>query len=1190
DAPGGWMVPLQGYPDLMHGDLIVETFTTGEKWIEALMTPVTTLRLVGPVELTDLSERYYVVSPDFTFDLLPDLRVFRDQFGREITVQPPTGSGTGGVQYRVVSYPDGGNPVYGGWQNLDVTRNAGRFESQDVSFSDLLTEYDLSGETVFSLQWRSNNELGGQEGIRSAWFRIDGEAPTVTSIRVYDANDESNTSEIHRRSSSRSRVRAFRGDLSLFKQSTVRYQREIPNEIETDWVVRQSNRIKVLQINFDSFGTIKYQWDDPKKLIDDPQTLENRDSLGQVLNVLDPGSHTLYYYTKDAAGNRTDTQSVLVMVDSQPPVTGLNYHSAHPLGIVVGPNTPLQFEAQDAELGGATGFLTVPGHPDGGVKQGSAFTLGETNLAQIGGQAGLVGSFVTLSAKADDKVSNTVTNTYEVLYDWTASNLQTTSVGDSIQLADGTYRTTNRTVEIRLTGGEGEPVEWTSARPGGSMAAGVAQLVTGLRGVYAANVRLMDGLNIISFRTEDPVGNQANASVIIERSDELVAGVAARPIELLVRGVDNAAFSDDGSVALFSSNKTDLIDNDTNSDDDIFTWRNGAIVRVNANTAGDQPVGGDSRNPGVSGDGRYAFFASEATNLTSDTTSGVNLYVNDLVTGKTALISRDRNGNPVNLSRAFASPSFVQTCSTYNGRYVFFEDRFANYVAGDTNGNVDIFVADLDPDADGDLFEGGYVIRRVSVTASGAQATGGSSSTGSRRPSCTADGLLFAFETAHTNLIPGDTNNSHDAVIARFAGIDANGTLDFSSVSILALDVHDETTTSEGALAPTGARAPMIDRGGRAVTFTTSANLTGSDANQTGPNIDTYTSVSTNNWQNRIFLYREGASTGIDSSAPSVSNWGTFGSRYAVVGNRRDLAEPDRASSSSDVDDLYSWTSERGWQKDNWLSDEVPTTQRVIQGGITTDGRWLWWITGESYPGIEDTVGGRALYKRRVDEDDTGVAVTVTGSPITSEPGAAVVMDVVLKTRPTMDKVTVQVEVLDKSEGLPTTESLTFTSVNWDDPQRLFVTGQNDTDSDGDIVYTVRFTPSSLDSQYNRVGGAEVLLTNLDNDPPASAPTITTQPTNQTVIAGQSATFSIAVSGVPAPTFQWSFGGQLIQGQTSNKLEMQNVQAQNAGSYSVAVSNNAGEVTSNSATLTVNQALVATADLSIAYTPSDEPF
>ncbi|MDP6453964.1 MAG: immunoglobulin domain-containing protein, partial [SAR202 cluster bacterium] len=628
----------------------------------------------------------------------------------------------------------------------------------------------------------------------------------------------------------------------------------------------------------------------------------------------------------------------------------------------------------------------------------------------------------------------------------------------------------------------------------------------------------------------------------------------------------------------------------TNSDDDIFTWRNGAIVRVNANTAGDQPVGGDSRNPGVSGDGRYAFFASEATNLTSDTTSGVNLYVNDLVTGKTALISRDRNGNPVNLSRAFASPSFVQTCSTYNGRYVFFEDRFANYVAGDTNGNVDIFVADLDPDADGDLFEGGYVIRRVSVTASGAQATGGSSSTGSRRPSCTADGLLFAFETAHTNLIPGDTNNSHDAVIARFAGIDANGTLDFSSVSILALDVHDETTTSEGALAPTGARAPMIDRGGRAVTFTTSANLTGSDANQTGPNIDTYTSVSTNNWQNRIFLYREGASTGIDSSAPSVSNWGTFGSRYAVVGNRRDLAEPDRASSSSDVDDLYSWTSERGWQKDNWLSDEVPTTQRVIQGGITTDGRWLWWITGESYPGIEDTVGGRALYKRRVDEDDTGVAVTVTGSPITSEPGAAVVMDVVLKTRPTMDKVTVQVEVLDKSEGLPTTESLTFTSVNWDDPQRLFVTGQNDTDSDGDIVYTVRFTPSSLDSQYNRVGGAEVLLTNLDNDPPASAPTITTQPTNQTVIAGQSATFSIAVSGVPAPTFQWSFGGQLIQGQTSNKLEMQNVQAQNAGSYSVAVSNNAGEVTSNSATLTVNQALVATADLSIAYTPSDEPF
>ena len=294
DAPGGWMVPLEGYPTLQHGDLIVDTFTTGAKWIEALMTPVTTLRLVGPVEVSDLSDRYYVVSPDFTFDFLPEPRTFRDQFGTVITVRPPTGTDTGGVQYRVVSYPGGEGPVFGGWQDLDATQSAARFETQDVSFSDLESEYNLSGETLFLLQWRSTNELGGREAIRGSWFRIDGEPPTVTSIVVVDTADESNTSEIHRRSPNRSRFKAVRGEVSLLRQSSVLYHQQIPNQIETQWVVRQSNRIKVLKIDFDSFGTIKYLWDDVTQLVNNPQTLVNRNFLGQVLNVLDPGPHTLY--------------------------------------------------------------------------------------------------------------------------------------------------------------------------------------------------------------------------------------------------------------------------------------------------------------------------------------------------------------------------------------------------------------------------------------------------------------------------------------------------------------------------------------------------------------------------------------------------------------------------------------------------------------------------------------------------------------------------------------------------------------------------------------------------------------------------------------------------------------------------------------------------------------------------------
>ena len=113
------------------------------------------------------------------------------------------------------------------------------------------------------------------------------------------------------------------------------------DQTETEWVVRQSNRIKVLEINFDSAGTINYVWDDKPRLDTDPQVLVNRDSLGQVLNLLAPGPHVLYYYTEDRLGHRTDTQSVSVLVDSQPPVAALNYQPEHPLGILVGPNTLL---------------------------------------------------------------------------------------------------------------------------------------------------------------------------------------------------------------------------------------------------------------------------------------------------------------------------------------------------------------------------------------------------------------------------------------------------------------------------------------------------------------------------------------------------------------------------------------------------------------------------------------------------------------------------------------------------------------------------------------------------------------------------------------------------------------------------------------------------------------------------------
>jgi hypothetical protein len=84
-----------------------------------------------------------------------------------------------------------------------------------------------------------------------------------------------------------------------------------------------------------------------------------------------------------------------------------------------------------------------------------------------------------------------------------------------------------------------------------------------------------------------------------------------------------------------------------------------------------------------------------------------------------------------------------------------------------------------------------------------------------------------------------------------------------------------------------------------------------------------------------------------------------------------------------------------------------------------------------------------------------------------------------------------------------------------------------------------------------------------------AAPSITAQPQSQTVAAGSSVTFSVVASGNPAPTYQWSLNGTPLSGATKANLTLNNVKAANDGTYTVAVTNALGSVTSAGATLTV---------------------
>ena len=101
----------------------------------------------------------------------------------------------------------------------------------------------------------------------------------------------------------------------------------------------------------------------------------------------------------------------------------------------------------------------------------------------------------------------------------------------------------------------------------------------------------------------------------------------------------------------------------------------------------------------------------------------------------------------------------------------------------------------------------------------------------------------------------------------------------------------------------------------------------------------------------------------------------------------------------------------------------------------------------------------------------------------------------------------------------------------------------------------------------------------------AIAPSITTQPADQAVAVGATATFSVTAAGTTPLNYQWQKGTTAISGANSSSYTTAaTVVADNGSQFSVIVSNSAGSVTSNAATLTVN----STGSPVITQQPSDQ--
>jgi hypothetical protein len=86
----------------------------------------------------------------------------------------------------------------------------------------------------------------------------------------------------------------------------------------------------------------------------------------------------------------------------------------------------------------------------------------------------------------------------------------------------------------------------------------------------------------------------------------------------------------------------------------------------------------------------------------------------------------------------------------------------------------------------------------------------------------------------------------------------------------------------------------------------------------------------------------------------------------------------------------------------------------------------------------------------------------------------------------------------------------------------------------------------------------------------SSAPTISTQPANQSVNAGQTATFTVVAAGAAPLSYQWQLNGTAIAGAIAASYTAPVTTTADSGQqFRVVVSNSLGSITSNIATLTV---------------------
>lgn len=193
------------------------------------------------------------------------------------------------------------------------------------------------------------------------------------------------------------------------------------------------------------------------------------------------------------------------------------------------------------------------------------------------------------------------------------------------------------------------------------------------------------------------------------------------------------SISADGRYIAFASMASNLVENDTNGQDDIFVRDRltGTTERINVLPGGIQ-LNNYSHSPSISDDGRYVAFVSTASNLTPAAHWSGSVYVHDRQENTTTLVSAAPDGTAVRAERPVISG---------DGRFIAFVTTHA-LVEDDRNNVMDAYVYEL---ATGQ-------IERVSVSTDGHE-----SNAPAGYPSISQDGQYVLFRAGGHGLVDGET-------------------------------------------------------------------------------------------------------------------------------------------------------------------------------------------------------------------------------------------------------------------------------------------------------------------------------------------------------------------------------------------------------------------------------------------------